>query len=132
MGRPGSRSPPAATAEPEGAGMSGLRRKRRPRVLAVLVALALVLLLGQPSAASAASLRFRVWDFNACDQFGRSNADCQVTPTQRASAITSSVTSFDAHLVTLQEMCHSTFDMVVASLPTGWVGYFFSTFTTTD
>jgi endonuclease/exonuclease/phosphatase family metal-dependent hydrolase len=100
--------------------------------LAVLFALALVLLLGQPSAASAASLRFRVWDFNACDQFGRSNAECQVTPTQRANAITSSVTSFDAHLVTLQEMCHSTYDMVIGSLPAGWVGYFFSTFTTTD
>src|SRR3954454_16062903 len=102
------------------------------RGLAMAAALGLALALLAPAPASAASVRLQVWDFNACDQFGRSFPDCQVTPTQRASAITQSVTASPANVVTLQELCRSTFDMVVAGLPPGWVGSFFSTFTTTD
>jgi endonuclease/exonuclease/phosphatase family metal-dependent hydrolase len=105
---------------------------RRFRALAILSALAVALAVVQPAAASAASVQVRVWDFNACDQYGRANADCQVTPTQRASAISSSISSFSPHVVTFQEMCRSTFDMVVGSLPAGWVSSFFSTYTTTD
>ena len=105
---------------------------RRSRALAVLFTLAVAVLLVHPTAASAASVRLKVWDFNACDQYGRNFPDCQITPTQRASAITQSLTSFSPGVVTLQEMCHSTFDMVVGSLPPGRVSYFFSTYTTTD
>ena len=110
--------------------MSVLRQRLRALVTVFVVAVGLALV--QPTTASAASLGLRVWDFNACDQFGRSNADCQVTPAQRASAISSSITSFSPHVVTFQEMCRSTFDMVVGSLPAGWVSSFFSTYTTTD
>jgi endonuclease/exonuclease/phosphatase family metal-dependent hydrolase len=106
--------------------------RRRLRALAILFVLAVAVVLVQPTAASAASVQLRVWDFNVCDQYGRSNADCQVTPAQRASAISSSITSFSPQVVTFQEMCRSTFDLVVGSLPPGWVSYFFSTFTTTD
>src|SRR5690348_83552 len=99
---------------------------RRTRALAALFVLAVGLGLAAPAPASAASLRLHEWDFNACDQYGRSNPDCQVTPTQRAAAISSSITSFGAQVVTLQEMCRSTFDMVVGALPAGWVSAFFS------
>src|SRR4051794_15072905 len=105
---------------------------RRFRALVILFVLAVAPVVVQPATASAASLQVRVWQFNACDQYGRSNADCQVTPTQRASAISSSISSFSPHVVTFQEMCRSTFDMVVGSLPAGWVSSFFSTYTTTD
>jgi len=109
---------------------------RRPsgRRLAIAAALALGLALLAPTAATAASVRLQVWQFNACDQYGRAFPDCQVTPTQRASAIVQSITSttWTPNVVTLQETCRSTFDMVVGSLPPGWQASFFSTFTTTD
>ncbi len=107
---------------------------RLGRSLAIVAALALGLGLLAPAPASAASVRLQVWEFNACDQYGRAFPDCQVTPTQRASAIVQSITStsWPANVVTLQELCRSTFDMVVGALPPGWVGAFFSTFTTTD
>jgi hypothetical protein len=78
------------------------RGTRPARALAVTFVLAVALALVHPSAASAASVRLKVWDFNACDQYGRNFPDCQVTPTQRASAITSSLTSFSPGVVTLQ------------------------------
>jgi endonuclease/exonuclease/phosphatase family metal-dependent hydrolase len=109
-----------------------MTRTRHTRVLTILCVLIVGLGLVHPSAASAASLRLRVWDMNACDQFGRGNLDCEVTPSQRASAISQSITSFAADVVTFQEMCRSTFDLVVGSLPPGWVSQFFSTFTTKD
>src|SRR4051795_4698800 len=112
--------------------MARLRERRRTPALVISFVLALGLALVHPVTASAASVRLRVWDFNACDQYGRNFADCQVTPTQRANAITQSITSFAPGVVTLQETCRSTFDLVVGSLPSGWVSYFFSTFTTTD
>src|SRR3954451_8964254 len=112
--------------------MARLRGRRRTLALVISFVLALGLALVHPATASAASVRLGVWDFNACDQYGRNFADCQVTPTQRANAITQSITSFAPGVVTLQETCRSTFDMVVGSLPPGWVSYFFSTFTTTD
>jgi len=108
---------------------------RRPgRRLAVGLALAVVVTLLTPGPAAAASVQLLVWDFNACDQFGRGNAACDVTPTQRASAIAQAITTAPRtpDVVTLQEVCHSTYDMVVASLPPGWVGQFHSTYTTTD
>jgi endonuclease/exonuclease/phosphatase family metal-dependent hydrolase len=106
--------------------------RQRVQALVTLFVLAVGLVLVHPTTASAASLRLRVWDFNVCDQYGRSNAECQVPPTQRASAISSSIASFSPQVVTFQEMCRSTFDMVVGSLPPGWVSSFFSTYTTTD
>jgi endonuclease/exonuclease/phosphatase family metal-dependent hydrolase len=105
---------------------------RPMRVLTILFALIVGLGLVHPPAASAASLRLRVWDLNVCDQFGRGTLDCEVTPSQRATAISQSLTSFAPDVVTFQEMCRSTFDMVVGSLPPGWVSYFFSTYTTRD
>lgn len=109
--------------------LSGTRRTRASVILFVLaVGLALV----HPVPASAASVRLRVWDFNACDQFGRGTLDCEVPPSQRASAISQSIASFAPQVVTLQETCRSTFDLVTGSLPPGWVSYFFSTFTTAD
>ena len=105
---------------------------RHARVLTMLFAVVVGLALVHPAAASAASLRLRVWEFNACDQFGRGNLDCEVPPSQRATAISQSIASFAADVVTFQEMCRSTFDMVVGSLPPGWVSHFYSTFTTTD
>src|SRR5215203_5104530 len=107
MGRAASRSPRAATAD----GGPGMSMTRSTRVLTVLCPLIVGLALVHPSAASAASLRLRVWDFNACDQFGRGNLDCEVTPSQRATAISQSITSFAPDVVTFQEMCRSTFDM---------------------
>jgi endonuclease/exonuclease/phosphatase family metal-dependent hydrolase len=107
---------------------------RRARALTVGLAVAVSVTLLNPVPAAAASVRLLVWDFNACDQFGRGNAACDVTPTQRASAIARSITaaSWSPNVVTLQEMCRSTFDMVVGSLPPGWVSYFHSSYTTTD
>src|SRR4051812_15101265 len=109
--------------------LSGTRRTHASVILFVLaVGLALV----HPVPASAASVGLRVWDFNACDQYGRGNLDCEVPPSQRASAISQSIASFAPDVVTFQEMCRSTFDLVVGALPAGWGSYFFSTFTTTD
>ncbi|WP_456906809.1 endonuclease/exonuclease/phosphatase family protein [Geodermatophilus sp. SYSU D00703] len=109
---------------------------RRPgRAVAAVLALAVGLALLPPvPAAAAASVPLLVWDFNACDRFGRGNAACDVTPTQRASAIARSIDAAgrSPNVVTLQEMCRSTFDMVVGSLPPPWVASFHSTFTTTD
>lgn len=104
----------------------------RLRALAICVAVVLAVALVHAPAASAASLRLRVLEFNACDQYGRGNAACDATPTQRASAIVQSINSYAPHLVTLQEVCRSTVDMVAASLGPSWRAQFFSTFTTTD
>jgi endonuclease/exonuclease/phosphatase family metal-dependent hydrolase len=104
----------------------------RLRALAFGVAVVLAVALVHAPAASAASLRLRVLEFNACDQYGRGNAACDATPTQRASAIVQSINSYAPHLVTLQEVCRSTVDMVAASLGPSWRAQFFSTFTTTD
>jgi endonuclease/exonuclease/phosphatase family metal-dependent hydrolase len=102
------------------------------RALAIGIVLVLAGALCNPSAASATSLRLRVLDFNACDQFGRGNAACDATPTQRASAIVQSIASYAPNVVTLQEVCRSTVDMTIASLGPSWRAQFFSTYTTTD
>lgn len=102
------------------------------RALAIATALVLAGALCNPPAASAASLRLRVLDFNACDQYGRGNADCDATPTQRASAIAQSITSYGPSVVMLQEVCRSTVDMIIGSLGPAWKAQFFSTYTTTD
>ena len=114
--------------------MSILRSRVRLRALAVGTALAAVLTVVPAPPAAAASVRLQVWEFNACDQYGRGNAECEVTPTQRASAIAQSInsTSWAPNVVTLQELCRSTFDMVTAQLSPSWVGYFHATYTTTD
>jgi endonuclease/exonuclease/phosphatase family metal-dependent hydrolase len=104
----------------------------RLRALAIGAAVVLAVALVHAPAASAASLRLRVLEFNACDQYGRGNAACDATPAQRASAIVQSINSYAPHLVTLQEVCRSTVDMVAASLGPSWRAEFFSTFTTTD
>jgi endonuclease/exonuclease/phosphatase family metal-dependent hydrolase len=104
----------------------------RLRALVIGVAVVLGVALVSPPAASAASLRLRILDFNACDQFGRGNAACDATPTQRTSAIVQSINSYAPHLVTLQEVCRSTVDMIAASLGPSWTAQFFSTFTTND
>jgi endonuclease/exonuclease/phosphatase family metal-dependent hydrolase len=104
----------------------------RLRAVAMAVAVILGMALVHPSTASAASLRLRILEFNACDQYGRGNAACDATPTQRASAIVQSINSYAPHLVTLQEVCRSTVDMIVASLGSSWRAQFFATYTTTD
>jgi endonuclease/exonuclease/phosphatase family metal-dependent hydrolase len=43
-----------------------------------------------------------------------------------------SINSYAPHLVTLQEVCRSTVDMIAASLGPSWTAQFFSTFTTND
>jgi endonuclease/exonuclease/phosphatase family metal-dependent hydrolase len=108
--------------------------KGLPRLRALVIGIAVVLAgaLYNAPAASAASVRLRVLDFNACDQYGRGNAACAATPTQRASAIVQSINSYAPNVVTLQEVCHSTVDMTLASLGPAWKAQFFSTYTTTD
>jgi endonuclease/exonuclease/phosphatase family metal-dependent hydrolase len=119
---------------PRGRRTPTLTGRRPGRAVAVGLALAVGLTLLTPARAAASSARVQVWDFNACDQFGRGNAACDVTPTQRASAIAQSITAapWTPNVVTVQEMCRSTFDMVVGALPPTWVSHFHSTFTTTD
>lgn len=112
--------------------MAILKRTVRLRIVAIGIALLLGVVLVNPPSAAAASVRLRILDFNACDQFGRGNAACDATPTQRASAIVQSINSYAPQLVTLQEVCRSTVDMVTASLGPSWVSQFFSTYTTTD
>ena len=112
--------------------MAILTRAVRIRTLVIGIALLLGGVLLSPPAASAASVPLRAWEFNACDQFGRGNAACDATPTQRASAIVQSINAYSPHLVTLQEVCRSTVDMATASLGPSWVSQFFSTYTTTD
>jgi endonuclease/exonuclease/phosphatase family metal-dependent hydrolase len=112
--------------------MSVVKGIRPLRALAIGIVLVLAGALCNPPAASAASLRLRVLDFNACDQFGRGNAACDATPSQRASAIVQSINSYAPNVVTLQEVCHSTVDMIIASLGPSWRAQFFSTYTTTD
>ena len=104
----------------------------RLRTMAIGIVMVVGVALLNPPAASAASVRLRILEFNACDQFGRGNAACDATPSQRASAIVQSIHSYSAHLVTLQEVCRSTVDMVAASLGPAWVSQFFTTYTTTD
>lgn len=102
------------------------------RALAIGTAVAAVLALTTP--ASAASVRLQVWEFNACDQYGRGNVECEVTPTQRAAAIAQSLnsTSWPPNVVTLQELCRSTFDMIADQLSADWQGHFHANYTTTD
>src|SRR5687768_3344247 len=97
----------------------------RLRALVIGVAVVLGVALVSPPAASAASLRLRILDFNACDQLGRGNAACDATPTQRASAIVQSINSYVPHVVMLQEVCRSTVDMTIASLGPSWMAQFF-------
>ena len=90
------------------------------RALGTGIAVVLAATLCNPAAASAATARLRVLDFNACDQFGRGNAACDATPTQRASAIVQSINSYAPDVVTLQEVCRSTVDMTLGSLGPTW------------
>jgi endonuclease/exonuclease/phosphatase family metal-dependent hydrolase len=93
--------------------------------LLVLLVLVVASLAAQPPA-QAATLRTRVLDFNACDQFGR-NPDCDATAAQRAAAIATSVANGANNVVTLQEVCRYTYDRLLQRLGSAWHGAFFQT-----
>lgn len=103
------------------------RRPRRGHVTSLLVLLALLVatVAAQP-AAHAATLRTKVFEFNACDQYGR-DPECDVTAAQRADVIASSVLFAGSNVVTLQEVCRYTFDRLVQRLGSAWHGTFFQT-----
>ncbi|WP_421741527.1 endonuclease/exonuclease/phosphatase family protein [Cellulomonas sp.] len=103
------------------------RRPRRERLSWLLVLLlALVASLAAQPPAQAATLRTKVFDFNACDQYGR-NAECDATAAQRAAAIATSVVSGASNVVTLQEVCRYTYDQLLLRLGSAWRGTFFQT-----
>ncbi len=95
------------------------------RLLVLLLALLVGSLAAAP-AAQAATLRTKVFDFNACDQYGR-NPECDATAAQRADAIATSVLNGAGQAVTLQEVCRYTFDRLLQRLGSTWHGAFFQT-----
>ena len=102
------------------------RRTARACSLALLtLTLALGLTVG-PGArpAQAGTLWTKVFDFNTCDQFLSGHPVCSnVTPEQRADLISSSILSGGSNVVTLQEVCLSTLNRIVANLRQSyWVG----------
>ncbi|GEK21024.1 hypothetical protein CXY01_15440 [Cellulomonas xylanilytica] len=78
------------------------------------------------SPAHAATLRTKVFEFNACDRYGRS-PECDATAAQRAEAIATSVVSGGSNVVTLQEVCRYTYDRLLARLGPSWSGTFLQT-----
>lgn len=103
------------------------RRTRRGYVTSLLVLLGLLVgTVAAQSAAHAATLRTKVFEFNACDQYGR-DPDCDATAAQRADVIASSVLFAGSNVVTLQEVCRYTFDRLVQRLGSAWHGTFFQT-----
>lgn len=105
--------------------MSGATGTRRGvSLLAAVLLCALSLTIVGTGKANAGTLRTKVFDFNACDQYGRSGwPDCQVTPSLRASAIVSSVLAGGSNVVTLQEVCQYTYDEILAQLGPQWNGF---------
>lgn len=54
--------------------------------------------------------------------------DCRgLSPTAKSNAIFNFISSWSADVVTLQEICHSTFDKLLARLGRPWTGYFATT-----
>ncbi|GIG20029.1 hypothetical protein Cch01nite_07530 [Cellulomonas chitinilytica] len=96
-----------------------------PCLLAILVLL-VGSLAAHPDAAQAATLRTKVFDFNACDQYGR-DPECDATAAQRADVIASGVLFAGSNVVTLQEVCRYTFDRLLQRLGSAWHGTFFQT-----
>lgn len=108
------------------------RRHRTRHLTALLALLALAAgSLAVGSAADAAAVRTRVFELNACDQFGRDPA-CDSTAAQRADVVASSVLTADSDVVTLQEVCRYTYDRLLRRLGTAWHGTFFQTVTIGD
>ena len=115
--------------------MSAPRPRRRhaawPLALLVLVVGSLLAQTAAQSAAHAATLRTKVLDFNACDQYGNS-AECDATAAQRAEAIATSVVSGGNNVVTLQEVCRYTYDRLIERLGPTWSGSFLQTVAVDD
>lgn len=69
--------------------------------------------------------------WNACDQKGSvaPGTVCDWTPTQKAAEIERLIEAADwkASIVTLQEICKSTFDLTLGRLGWPWTGYFTTT-----
>lgn len=106
-----------------------MRTRRRHRSLGASLLVLLVLLvatLAAQSAAHAATLRTKVFEFNACDQYGR-DPECDATAAQRADVIASSVLFAGSNVVTLQEVCRYTFDRLLQRLGSAWHGTFYQT-----
>jgi hypothetical protein len=102
------------------------RHPRRGYAAALLVLLALLVGALAAGPADAATLRTKVFDFNACDQFGR-DPECDATAAQRADVVASGVLFAGSNVVTLQEVCRYTFDRLLARLGSAWHGAFFQT-----
>jgi hypothetical protein len=104
----------------------------------VLLALALGMGLtvgpGAPPA-EAGTLWTKVFDFNTCDQYHSGHPVCNdVTPQERADKISASVVSGGSNVVTLQEVCLSTLNRIVANLGQSyWAGkHLWTTFDIND
>lgn len=103
----------------------------------VLIALGVLLVSGfmqlaVTDQAVASTRRLHVFQFNACDQYGTSHpsTNCRYTPWyERADAIVASINNWSADVVTLQEVCQSTYQRIMGQLP-GWHGYFKHTYVT--
>lgn len=112
------------------------RSKVRLRAVAAIAGVLFLAQLGVAVPAEALSQRLHVIDLNACDQYQRSgaNAKCFGTaPNVRAKAIISSIGDFNGtNIVTLQEVCRSTFDGVLRGLSSSWRAYFYTTVNLTD
>lgn len=82
-------------------------------------------------AASAESTRLHDLQWNVCDQKGSAppGSVCDWTPSQKAPEIERLIEASDwrASIVTLQEICKSTFDLTLARLGSPWTGYFATT-----
>jgi endonuclease/exonuclease/phosphatase family metal-dependent hydrolase len=92
--------------------------------LALVLAAVVLSLSGSP--ASAASFRYRIFQFNAYDNLGTGTSH-----TARADAIVSSLVSFGAHFASLNELCRSTGTDIVAKAQARGLalsGYFTQTY----
>ncbi len=89
--------------------------------------------------AEAGSVQTRVFDLNACDQYlvpdpaNVIHPNCKANnPWTRANAIRDSVIAGNSNVVTLQEVCRTTFGNVLALLGSSWRGSMLDTVNTGD
>ena len=112
----------------------------RPAVAALSVLSQVIVLSGvfilTAAPAAAADTRLHDLQWNVCDQKGSvpPGSVCDWTPSQKAVEIERLIEAADwrANIVTLQEICQSTFNLLLPRLGFPWDGYFATTVTFPD
>jgi hypothetical protein len=98
---------------------------KRSRLATIVVATLIGLAAGLvgPLHAQAGTLSTRVFDFNVCDQPTGANDLCTITSDAiKAQNIANSIVSSGSNVATFQEMCRTTFNLVLQALGPSWDG----------